>query len=237
MVPEQHRRHRAHHGQRQPQAIRYTFSELASLAGLAEGGSYEILFTPIDSEGNRGLWETRTVDIQTTDSDGDGVPDQWEITYGFDPNDPADLLANNDFEQDGVSDKDEFLNGSNPKLADSDEDGISDKIEINLRSLGLDPAVANPGLASLVNDSLTDGFNLTDLRRLKPGAPILLRDPDTGKFVMTVDVKESPDLTSGFTPLPLTTENVSLTPAGNIEVEITPAPGDTKAFYRIEINE
>ncbi len=89
----------------------------------------------------------------------------------------------------------------------------------------------------LVNDSLTDGFSLTDLRRLKPGSPILQRDPDTGKFIMTVDLKQSPDLTSGFTPLPLTTDNLSLTPLGTIEVENTPTPSDTKAFYSIETNE
>ncbi|MGJ8638370.1 MAG: thrombospondin type 3 repeat-containing protein [Opitutaceae bacterium] len=220
-----------------PVAKSYSFSELASLAGLIEGGVYQILFTPIDTEGRRGLWETRTVTIETTDSDGDGVPDQWELQYGFDPNDSADLLASGDLDMDGVTDKDEFLNGSKPNMGDSDGDGIEDRIEINLASLGLDPAVSNAELADLVNNSLTDGLKFEDMRLLKPGAPILVRDPTSGKFTMTMAWAKSTDLSSGFTPMPLAPGEVFINAEGEVEAEFDPAPGASKAFYRIEVEE
>ena len=217
-----------------PAARRFSFQELASLAGLSEGGTFQILFTPIDTEGRRGFGETRTVEIQTTDSDGDGVPDLWENTFGFNPNDSADLLANNDLDNDGVSDIDEFRGGSNPTLEDTDGDGISDSVEINLSVLGLDPAVPNPELAVLINGSLTDGLSLSDIRRLKPGAPLLLPDPETGKFTLTLEYQTSADLESVFEAMPLSAGDVFITDGGTLEVEITPTPGDVRAFYRIE---
>lgn len=215
----------------------YSFQELASLAGLNEGDSYQILFTPIDSEGQRGFGETRTVEIQTTDSDGDGVPDLWENTFGFNPNDASDLLAGSDQDNDGVSDKEEFLGGSNPTLEDSDGDGISDRVEINLAALGLDPAVDNPGLTTLVNGTLTDGLRLEDIRRLKPSAPLLLPDPTTGKIILTMEWQQSGDLSGGFERLPLSVDNLFVTEDGKLEVEVIPDPEDTRGFYRLELLE
>jgi hypothetical protein len=46
------------------------------------------------------------------DTDGDGMPDRWELSYGFDPSNPSD--AHTDADGDGVSNLDEFLQGSNP---------------------------------------------------------------------------------------------------------------------------
>jgi len=46
------------------------------------------------------------------DSDGDGMPDDWELTYGLDPSDAAD--ANLDSDGDGLTNLEEFLAGSNP---------------------------------------------------------------------------------------------------------------------------
>ncbi|WP_176014997.1 right-handed parallel beta-helix repeat-containing protein [Victivallis sp. Marseille-Q1083] len=69
------------------------------------------------------------------DSDHDGMPDGYEIYYGFDPNNPAD--ATQDADHDGANNLAEFLAGTNPVSNDSDGDGIDDDVEI---SLGYDPS-------------------------------------------------------------------------------------------------
>ena len=42
------------------------------------------------------------------DTDGDGMPDNWEIQHGLNPNDPAD--RNDDFDHDGYTNLEEYLN-------------------------------------------------------------------------------------------------------------------------------
>ena len=53
--------------------------------------------------------------ISTTDADGDGNPDNWELAYGFNSNDPVDASADTD--GDGLTNKQEFQAGTNPRDA------------------------------------------------------------------------------------------------------------------------
>jgi hypothetical protein len=46
------------------------------------------------------------------DSDGDGLPDDWEKKYGLNPNDPSD--ASSDLNGDGYTNIEDFINGLNP---------------------------------------------------------------------------------------------------------------------------
>jgi pectate lyase len=46
------------------------------------------------------------------DSDGDGIPDWWELKYGLDPNDPSD--AAKDGNGDGYTNIEKYLNGIDP---------------------------------------------------------------------------------------------------------------------------
>lgn len=85
----------------------------------------------------------------TADSDGDGIPDDWERQYGLNPNDPSD--AGLDLDGDGLSNKDEFLFLTNPSVADTDADGIPDGFEV---AYGLDPTVDDSEL-----DSDADGLS------------------------------------------------------------------------------
>jgi 1,4-alpha-glucan branching enzyme len=51
--------------------------------------------------------------ITTTDADGDGVPDNWELAYGFNPNNPGDAATDTD--GDGLTNLQEFQAGTNPR--------------------------------------------------------------------------------------------------------------------------
>ena len=48
------------------------------------------------------------------DSDGDGMPDEWELKHGFNPCDPSDAVRDPD--GDGISNLDEFRRGLNPRV-------------------------------------------------------------------------------------------------------------------------
>jgi len=47
------------------------------------------------------------------DSDGDGMPDAWELLYGLNPYDPSD--ANQDADGDGLTNLQECLAGTDPR--------------------------------------------------------------------------------------------------------------------------
>ncbi|MBI3881513.1 MAG: S8 family serine peptidase [Verrucomicrobia bacterium] len=49
------------------------------------------------------------------DSDGDGIPDVWEIAHGLNPNDPTDAARDND--GDGLTNLQEYLAGTDPNDA------------------------------------------------------------------------------------------------------------------------
>ncbi len=69
-----------------------------------------------------------------TDSDGDHLPDYWEIEHGFNRTHAVDQIFNQtenetDHDGDGLDAWDEYRIGSNPRSFDTDGDCISDSIE------------------------------------------------------------------------------------------------------------
>ena len=84
------------------------------------------------------------------DSDGDQLPDAWEESWV--PGDLTVLSSGADFDSDGLSDEEEFANGTDPGNADTDGDGYPDAEEIDSGS--------SPGNAL----SLPVGAGLADSR-------------------------------------------------------------------------
>ncbi|HMR01312.1 MAG TPA: S-layer homology domain-containing protein, partial [Candidatus Gracilibacteria bacterium] len=62
------------------------------------------------------------------DSDGDGMPDQWELVYSLNINDPSD--AQEDPDNDGLTNLEEYRALSNPNNPDTDGDGFTDAEEL-----------------------------------------------------------------------------------------------------------
>jgi hypothetical protein len=100
---------------------------------------------------NNGL--IAVVGDNNSDSDLDGLPDAWEISYGLDPLNTFDAVLDTD--SDGISALDEYAYGTNPTSADSDSDGMDDGWEVQY---GLDPT--NPADALLDMDG--DGVSNLD---------------------------------------------------------------------------
>jgi hypothetical protein len=61
------------------------------------------------------------------DTDGDGLPDSWELTYGLDMNNIFD--AKSDHDNDSLTNLEEYRIGTHPRKFDTDGDGYSDKVD------------------------------------------------------------------------------------------------------------
>lgn len=73
------------------------------------------------------------VQTSATDTDQDGMPDDYENANGLDSVDPADAAIDADANggADGLTNLEEYLAGTNPQDSDSDNDGLSDGEEVN----------------------------------------------------------------------------------------------------------
>jgi hypothetical protein len=69
----------------------------------------------INDEDEVGGWPELKYTEPLQDSDRDGMPDDWEVRYGFDTNDPAD--RNDDNDEDGYTNLEEYLNGTEPLVS------------------------------------------------------------------------------------------------------------------------
>lgn len=83
------------------------------------------------------------------DTDGDGLPDGWEVANNLAPNDATGINgADGDPDGDGLRNFDEWCRQTNPNNSDTDGDGLSDGDEVQLYC-------SNP----LVSDSDSDGIS------------------------------------------------------------------------------
>ncbi|MEN7974003.1 MAG: hypothetical protein ABFR47_09250, partial [Verrucomicrobiota bacterium] len=83
--------------------------------------------------------------LGNSDADSDGMPDAWELEYCGGNVDPG-----GDMDFDGVSNLDEYLNGSNPLNPDSDGDGAPDGVEVGAGTSSTNPASVPASVRGLV---------------------------------------------------------------------------------------
>jgi hypothetical protein len=116
------------------------------------GVQYYFAIRARDEAGNLGpLSNIARAASHQFDLDGDAMPDDWELTYGLNPNDSSDASADPD--GDGLSNLQEFHLGTNPKCWDTDGDGMSDGWEV---AHGLNPLSAGDGDIDSDQDGLTN---------------------------------------------------------------------------------
>ena len=136
----------------------------------------------------------------TADTDGDGLPDWWEITHKLRANFAGDAAL--DLDGDGLTNLQEFARGTNPRLADTDGDGLNDRVETNT---GIYVSPTNTGSNPLLAD--TDGDGLNDGREVNalpaPTNPNLADTDGDGR-------SDAEELAGGTDPLTATPATASV---------------------------
>jgi len=117
-----------------------------------------------------------------SDLDGDGMPDSWEESNGLNSSNPSDAALGD--ADDGLTNLEEYLNGTDPNSNDTDNDGLPDGYEVvwGFNPLNSGDANADPDGDGLTNlqefsggtnpyDADTDGDGLSDSLDMFPNDP------------------------------------------------------------------
>jgi hypothetical protein len=94
---------------------------------------------------------------EDTDADGDALPDSYETTVSLSPADNGIINSKEgqygDFDADGLNNLLEFQLRTNPKVADTDGDGLTDSAEVNYYR-------TNPLIANVIATTTVANLNL-----------------------------------------------------------------------------
>lgn len=145
---------------------KYGHGMLNFIETLAE---YETSLENLDSDGDTLLDVDELyyyhIDPLKTDTDDDGLPDNWELDHGKDP------AVSNGIDSDGdtLINSEELLHGTDPFDSDTDDDFLTDYQEIMLE--GTDPFDSDTD-----NDGYADGYECDAQRNWDPLNPF---DPNS----------------------------------------------------------
>jgi hypothetical protein len=149
---------------------------------------------------NEGTTSSIQINVNTIVSTvGDGIPDSWKIAHGFSITDPS--VAGQDPDHDGLTNLEEFQQGTDPNNPDTDGDGISDGDEVHkYHTDPLNPDTDGDGLSDgeeirLGTNPLnpdTDGDGIPDGIEVKLGLNPLVPDPTTAVQGHVVDQSGNP---------------------------------------------
>jgi len=175
-----------------------------------------------------------------TDTDGDGLADEWETRHNLDPNDNGENPNNNgvagdpvngplgDPDGDGLNNLGELQNDTDPRDDDSDDDTLLDNEEI----MG---AGVRPPTSPIKADSDDDGFD----DRVETNTGTFASDTDTGTNPQLADTDgdglSDHEERSGMNPNSFTSDpNVADTDEDGlndkIEYDAGTDPNDAKSF-------
>ncbi|MDD3627564.1 MAG: hypothetical protein PHV06_09615, partial [bacterium] len=115
--------------------------------------NYEQIFDD-GYDANHGIFIFDSGSGDYEDSDGDGMPDGWEIANDLNPGDPSDALVDND--SDTLNNIDEYLYGTDPNNSDTDSDRMPDGWETEYF---LDP-LTDDGMNDSDGDGMPDGWEV-----------------------------------------------------------------------------
>jgi uncharacterized delta-60 repeat protein len=179
------------------------------------------------------------------DTDSDGMGDLWETAYEFNPNDPSD--AGLDKDSDGLTNLEEYHQGTSADDPDSDGDGLSDGDEVHL--YGTSPVNAdtdgdglddNLELNNYHTDPLNpdmDGDGYSDRIEAQTGSypraatstPVLIFESESNSIVGTCDPLGFPD--------PVTMTYGEINPDGDRDFFCLAVPGPATWLFDIEAAE
>lgn len=162
--------------------------------------------------------ETLTITFSPAGTTTGGRFGTLEITC----DDPDESLLNRSLEGLGLS-----------TIDDNDGDGMNDWAEYRLSAVGFDWTMDQTAMVTALYDGANDAglFTPAQVQALHLGTPLISRNPDTGKFKLTMDWKKSTNL-ADFFDFPAPINGVSVNSQGDIEMEFS-SP-DNAAFFRVE---
>jgi hypothetical protein len=122
------------------------------------------------------------------DKDGDQMPNDWEVLYSFNPDKASDAITDADIDE--MTNVAEYLAGTNPRLKDTDIDGLLDGVEVKYGLNPLDNTDAGKdfdldgltngeeiALKTDINNPDTDRDNMIDGDEILAGRNPLLNEP------------------------------------------------------------
>lgn len=134
----------------------------ASIVTQLSEGVHTLTATATDSLGRSGSANLTVISYGSSDTDTDGLADNWEFSsFGS-----LSETAVGDFDNDDLSNLDEFNLGTTPTDPDSDGDGVTDGDEVHVH--GLDPTQSNKGDVGPRNasDGIINAGDLVIMMRL-----------------------------------------------------------------------